>query len=117
MTLVWQFVSCAAIGRIFLTISILYILALLFGISGCLLSGSTLKLLLECAMVVTNDMHLPTEEELTVPEIHLSGPALRAGSFHLGKYCEYQNNVRGPPTKAVSWRNSAVLCKVEHYII
>lgn len=46
-----------------------------------------------CTMVVTNDINLPTEEELTVPEINLSGPALRAASFHLGKACEYQNNV------------------------
>lgn len=45
-------------------------------------------------MVVTNDIHLPTEAELTVPEVNLSGPALRAGAFHMGKYCEYQNNVR-----------------------
>lgn len=44
-------------------------------------------------MVVTNDIHLPSDEQLTVPEVNLSGPALRAGSFHLGKYCEYQNNV------------------------
>lgn len=43
-------------------------------------------------MVVTKDTFLPTEEELTVPEINLSGPALRAGAFHLGKYCEAQNN-------------------------
>lgn len=50
-------------------------------------------------MVVTSDINLPTEEELTVPEIKLSGPALRAGSFHLGKYCEYQNNVGGNLSK------------------
>uniref|UniRef100_A0A182S9F5 NADH dehydrogenase [ubiquinone] 1 alpha subcomplex subunit 8 n=1 Tax=Anopheles maculatus TaxID=74869 RepID=A0A182S9F5_9DIPT len=43
-------------------------------------------------MVVTKDTFLPSEEELTVPEINLSGPALRAGAFHLGKYCEAQNN-------------------------
>lgn len=44
-------------------------------------------------MVLTNDVFLPSEEELTVPEVNLSGPALRAGAFHLGKYCENQNNV------------------------
>lgn len=44
-------------------------------------------------MVVTNDTTLPTEEELTVPEINLSSAALRAGAFHLGKYCEKQNLV------------------------
>jgi hypothetical protein len=45
-------------------------------------------------MVVTNDVKLPSNEELTVPvEIKLSGAALRAGAFHLGKYCENENNV------------------------
>lgn len=45
-------------------------------------------------MVVTTDIYLPSEEELTVQEVNLSGPALRAGAFHYGKYCEFQNNVR-----------------------
>lgn len=44
-------------------------------------------------MVLTNDVYLPSEEELTVPEVNLSGPALRAGAFHLGKACEAENNV------------------------
>lgn len=44
-------------------------------------------------MVLTEEMHLPTEEELTVPEINLSSPALRAGAFHMGKHCEKENNV------------------------
>lgn len=44
-------------------------------------------------MVLTADIHLPEESELTVPEINLSGSTLYAGSFHLGKYCEYANNV------------------------
>lgn len=44
-------------------------------------------------MVLTNDVYLPTEEELTVPEVNLSGPALRAGAFHMGKACEAENNV------------------------
>jgi NADH dehydrogenase (ubiquinone) 1 alpha subcomplex subunit 8 len=45
-------------------------------------------------MVVTTDVYLPTEEELTAQEVNLSGSALRAGAFHYGKYCEFQNNVR-----------------------
>lgn len=44
-------------------------------------------------MVITSEISLPTEEELTVQEINLSGAALRAGAFHLGKHCEKQNNV------------------------
>ncbi|KAG8222919.1 hypothetical protein J437_LFUL000213 [Ladona fulva] len=43
-------------------------------------------------MVVTADVNLPTEEELTVQEVEIGTPSLRAASFHLGKYCEYQNN-------------------------
>lgn len=44
-------------------------------------------------MGLTDDVWLPTEEELTVQEIPLSGPALKAGAFHLGKACEFENNV------------------------
>lgn len=44
-------------------------------------------------MVITSATSLPTEEELTVSEINLSGAALRAGAFHMGKHCENQNNV------------------------
>lgn len=44
-------------------------------------------------MVVTLDTQLPTEDELTMPELKLSGPALRAGAFHLGKYCQDSFNV------------------------
>ncbi|KAH9638164.1 hypothetical protein HF086_009192 [Spodoptera exigua] len=43
-------------------------------------------------MVLTADVNLPEESELTVPELQLSSPALFAGSFHLGKYCEQANN-------------------------
>uniref|UniRef100_U5ETN5 NADH dehydrogenase [ubiquinone] 1 alpha subcomplex subunit 8 n=1 Tax=Corethrella appendiculata TaxID=1370023 RepID=U5ETN5_9DIPT len=43
-------------------------------------------------MVITNDIFLPKEEDLTVEECPLSTPALRAGAFHLGKYCEAANN-------------------------
>lgn len=44
-------------------------------------------------MVVTNNVVLPEDSELTVEEVNLSTATLRAGSFHLGKYCENQNNV------------------------
>lgn len=44
-------------------------------------------------MVITFDHDLPTDEELTVPELNISGPALRAGAFHLGKYCQSTFNV------------------------
>lgn len=44
-------------------------------------------------MVVTKDVVLPEESELTVNEVNLSTSSLMAGSFHLGKYCEQANNV------------------------
>lgn len=44
-------------------------------------------------MGITDDVWLPTEEELTVQEINLSGPALKAGAVQLGKACELENNV------------------------
>lgn len=45
-------------------------------------------------MSYTEDFELPTHEELTVQEVNLSGNVLKAGANHLGKACEYQNNVR-----------------------
>jgi hypothetical protein len=44
-------------------------------------------------MVVTLKTTLPSEEDLNIQEVNLSSPVLRAGAFHLGKYCEQQNNV------------------------
>lgn len=46
--------------------------------------------------MATADNILPSDEELTVPEVNLSSPALRAGAFHMGKYCENQNNASIP---------------------
>uniref|UniRef100_R4G8C1 Putative nadh dehydrogenase n=1 Tax=Rhodnius prolixus TaxID=13249 RepID=R4G8C1_RHOPR len=43
-------------------------------------------------MVLTQELNLPTEEELTVPEVNVSSAVLRTASFHLGKYCENVNN-------------------------
>ncbi|XP_037953332.1 NADH dehydrogenase [ubiquinone] 1 alpha subcomplex subunit 8 [Teleopsis dalmanni] len=42
-------------------------------------------------MVITNDVVIPPDEELTVQELNLSTPALKAGAFHLGKECEHHN--------------------------
>ena len=44
-------------------------------------------------MPITLDTYLPSEEELTVQEVEIGYPALKAGSFHLGKYCEAQRDV------------------------
>lgn len=45
-------------------------------------------------MVLTKDLILPSEEELTVQEVEISTPGLRAAAFHMGKACENANNVR-----------------------
>jgi hypothetical protein len=45
-------------------------------------------------MVLTKDVELPQVDELTVPEINLSTPFLKAGAMHLGKHCEDVNNVK-----------------------
>lgn len=46
------------------------------------------------AGMITKDFTLPAEEDLTVQEINISTPSLRAAAFHVGKTCEAQNNVR-----------------------
>ncbi|XP_050315672.1 NADH dehydrogenase [ubiquinone] 1 alpha subcomplex subunit 8 [Anthonomus grandis grandis] len=43
-------------------------------------------------MTITDDHFIPSDEELTVQEVNLTGPALKAGAFHLGKVCEAENN-------------------------
>uniref|UniRef100_A0A8J2RVG4 NADH dehydrogenase [ubiquinone] 1 alpha subcomplex subunit 8 n=1 Tax=Daphnia galeata TaxID=27404 RepID=A0A8J2RVG4_9CRUS len=43
-------------------------------------------------MVFTKEVTLPSEEELTVQEVEVSTPGLRAASFHMGKACENVNN-------------------------
>lgn len=37
-------------------------------------------------MVVTNDLELPTYEELTVEEVPISSPGLRAAAHHFGNF-------------------------------
>ena len=49
--------------------------------------------LISFKMVVTRDITLPSDEELTVQEVNVSTPGLRAAAFHMGKYCESVNNV------------------------
>ncbi|GIY46378.1 NADH dehydrogenase 1 alpha subcomplex subunit 8 [Caerostris extrusa] len=41
-------------------------------------------------MPFTESFYLPTNEELTVPEINVSTPTLKAGAIHFGKYCDEQ---------------------------
>eukprot|EP00088_Acartia_fossae_P023786 TRINITY_DN24794_c0_g1_i1.p2 TRINITY_DN24794_c0_g1~~TRINITY_DN24794_c0_g1_i1.p2 ORF type:complete len:185 (-),score=51.96 TRINITY_DN24794_c0_g1_i1:340-894(-) len=43
-------------------------------------------------MTITEKTYLPEESELTVQEVPLGTPYLKAGAFHLGKVCEAENN-------------------------
>lgn len=54
--------------------------------------------------MITKDTQLPTYEELTVQDVELSTPFLKAGSFHLGKQCEAENNVSW--SSLLFWRNT-----------
>lgn len=45
-------------------------------------------------MVVTYDHELPTFEELTVEEVPISTPGLRAAAHHIGDYYLFCNNVK-----------------------
>ncbi|UJR08785.1 hypothetical protein I4U23_013041 [Adineta vaga] len=44
----------------------------------------------EIRMSFTKDTKLPSYEDLECPVVNVSSPALRAGSFHLAKYCDLQ---------------------------
>ncbi|XP_063544723.1 NADH dehydrogenase [ubiquinone] 1 alpha subcomplex subunit 8 [Cydia strobilella] len=73
-------------------------------------------------MVLTADVHLPEESELTVPEVNLSMASLRAGSFHLGKYCEQANNEfmlcrfeENDPRKCVNEGKAVTACTMEFF--
>ena len=39
-------------------------------------------------MAYTSDTFIPSIEELTVPELHLTSGPLMAAAVHLGKYCD-----------------------------
>ena len=45
-------------------------------------------------MSLSDDMYMPSEEELTVQEVNLSGSTLKAGAHHLGGACLFENDVR-----------------------
>lgn len=45
-------------------------------------------------MGITEEVSLPTDEELTVQEVTVSSPVLKAAAVYIGKACEFDNNVR-----------------------
>ncbi|XP_004933256.1 NADH dehydrogenase [ubiquinone] 1 alpha subcomplex subunit 8-like [Bombyx mandarina] len=73
-------------------------------------------------MVVTADVYLPEDSELTVQEVNLSGSTLYAGSFHLGKYCETINNEymlcrqeENDPRKCINEGKAVTACTLEFF--
>ena len=44
-------------------------------------------------MPVTDEVQIPTYEELDVQEINISQPVLKASALHFGKYCDMQSKV------------------------
>ncbi|CAK1548819.1 unnamed protein product [Leptosia nina] len=73
-------------------------------------------------MTITNDVVLPEDSELTVQEVDLSTSTLRAGSFHLGKYCEQVNNEfmlcrfeEKDPRKCLNEGKAVTACTLEFF--
>ncbi|XP_063589238.1 NADH dehydrogenase [ubiquinone] 1 alpha subcomplex subunit 8-like [Penaeus indicus] len=72
--------------------------------------------------MITKDFTLPTEEELTVQEINISTPALRAAAFHVGKQCEKQNNEfmlcraeEKDPRKCIAEGKAVTACSLDFF--
>ncbi|ESO96503.1 hypothetical protein LOTGIDRAFT_115810 [Lottia gigantea] len=73
-------------------------------------------------MAFTNDDYLPTFEELTVPEIHLTSSVLVSGAHLYGKYCDNINKEfmlcfqeESDPRKCVSEGKQVTNCAFEFY--
>lgn len=45
-------------------------------------------------MTATNETYLPTYEDLYVPPLNLTSPALRAGAFYFAQFCDLQSKVK-----------------------
>uniref|UniRef100_A0A1B6LLR8 NADH dehydrogenase [ubiquinone] 1 alpha subcomplex subunit 8 n=1 Tax=Graphocephala atropunctata TaxID=36148 RepID=A0A1B6LLR8_9HEMI len=73
-------------------------------------------------MVITDKITIPSDEELTVQEVNLSGVVLRAAAFHLGKYCEDINNEfmlcrreLNDPRKCLNEGKAVTSCSLEFF--
>ena len=42
---------------------------------------------------MSKDFKLPSMEELTMPELELSSPVLKASAHHFGKFCDLESKV------------------------
>ncbi|CAF1252083.1 unnamed protein product [Rotaria magnacalcarata] len=73
-------------------------------------------------MSFTQELKLPTYEELECPVINVSSPALRAGSFHLAKYCDLQfkefmlcRQEEQDPRKCIKEGKEVSLCSIDFF--
>ncbi|UYV75319.1 NDUFA8 [Cordylochernes scorpioides] len=73
-------------------------------------------------MPLTEHHVMPSEEELTVQEINVSGPMLVAASLHMGKYCdEYSKefmlcrNENNDPRKCLKEGRDVTKCGIEFF--
>ncbi|CAF4614204.1 unnamed protein product [Rotaria socialis] len=73
-------------------------------------------------MSFTHDLKLPTYEELECPVVNVSSPALRAGSFHLAKYCDLQfkefmlcRQEEQDPRKCIKEGKEVSLCSIDFF--
>ncbi|CAM4785800.1 unnamed protein product [Rotaria magnacalcarata] len=76
----------------------------------------------ETIMSFTQELKLPTYEELECPVINVSSPALRAGSFHLAKYCDLQfkefmlcRQEEQDPRKCIKEGKEVSLCSIDFF--
>ena len=53
-------------------------------------------------MTATNETYLPTYEDLYVPPLNLTSPALRAGAIYFAQYCDVQSKVNVTRNKLLS---------------
>lgn len=61
-------------------------------------------------MVVTNDHELPTYEELTVEEVPISSPGLRAAAHHIGNFFITIETILNMSTILLLGVDNCILC-------
>ncbi|CAF1231648.1 unnamed protein product [Rotaria sordida] len=73
-------------------------------------------------MSFTHDLKLPTYDELECPVVNVSSAALRAGSFHLAKYCDLQfkefilcRQEEQDPRKCLNEGKNVSLCAINFF--
>ncbi|CAF3470633.1 unnamed protein product [Rotaria sp. Silwood1] len=76
----------------------------------------------ETRMSFTQDLKLPAYDELECPVVNVSSAALRAGSFHLAKYCDLQfkefmlcRQEEQDPRKCIKEGKDVSLCAIDYF--